>query len=476
MLGLFGALNMTARSMQVQQQAIEVAGHNMANVNNPAYARQRVAVQTAAPISTPLGTQGTGADSRQIVQIRNVLIDNQIVNETSVSGSLDAQQAALQNAQSNLGQSIDRGATGAEGTAASATVGTQHGIGDSLSDLFNSLQNLAGQATDPTLRDEVIKSAQNLADRFRQTDQRLNSLTQNLNDQVKDDVSKANSLLDDIARLNEQIGAAEINGEGVANDLRDTRQSKLEELAKYIKFDAVNSDNGSVSIAIGNVTIIDTTSVLQRLEAYDPGDGKVQVHTANTNLALDITSGSIAGAITARDGAIQKLRDNLSTLASSLITEVNRVHTNGFGLNGTSGLPFFDGSDASNIKVNQALVDDPSKIQASDAAGEAGNKNIALAMAQLAAAPQSALKDQTFSKTYSRIVGDLGASLSDVNEGISDQTVVTNMLSAQRDSVSGVSIDEEMTDLIKFQKAYQASAQLVNTVNEMLDTIINMMR
>jgi flagellar hook-associated protein 1 len=476
MLGLFGTLNMTSRSMQVQQQGIEVAGHNMANVNNPAYARQRVAIQTASPISTALGNQGTGADSRQITQIRSTLLDAQITNESSFSGSLDAQQQALQYAQSDLGQQIDRGATGAEGAAASASIGKQHGIGDSISDFFGALQNLSGQPSDTTLRDELIKTAKNLVDRFQSTDQRLSALNDTLNAQVTSDVISVNGILDDVARLNQQIGAAELNGEGSANDLRDTRQQKLEELAKFIKYDAVNGDNGSINVSVGAVTLIDTNEVANHLETFTDAAGKVFVHTQATNINIDVTGGSIHGAIAARDGAIQELRDDLSTLANTLISEINRVHASGFGKNGVTGQNFFEGSDASNISVNQVLVDDPTKIQTSDTAGLAGNKGVVLAMAQLAGAPQTALGNQTFSQRYSHIVGDLGLSLKGVNEQISDQTVVTNMLKSQRDSISGVSIDEEMTDLIKFQKAYQASAQLVNTINEMLETIINMVR
>ena len=142
-LGLFSTLNMSARSMQVQQQGIEVAGHNMANVNNPAYARQRVTIQTAPTIGSPYGPQGTGAMNVGIVQIRNGLLDKQIVTETSVMGSLEAQQEALQNAQAELGEAIDRSATGPEGTAAAAASGSLHSIGDSLSDLFNSFQSLS---------------------------------------------------------------------------------------------------------------------------------------------------------------------------------------------------------------------------------------------------------------------------------------------------------------------------------------------
>src|SRR4051812_40090851 len=133
MLGLFGTLNLSSRAMQVQQAGIEVAGHNLANVNNPAYARQRVNIATSSPIRTEHGIEGTGATATGIIQIRNSLLDAQIVTEGSVNGSLTAQQQALQYAQADLGQQIDRNQAGASGAAATAGTGTQHGIGDSVS-------------------------------------------------------------------------------------------------------------------------------------------------------------------------------------------------------------------------------------------------------------------------------------------------------------------------------------------------------
>src|SRR5678815_3621396 len=126
MLGLFGSLNMAARSLSTQQQASEVAGHNLANVNTPGYARQRVDIDTSLSQPSAIGPQGTGAEAVAIRQIRDLLLDRQITAETSVRGSLDSQQSALELVQAALGQQVDRAATGAEGTAAASGIGGQH--------------------------------------------------------------------------------------------------------------------------------------------------------------------------------------------------------------------------------------------------------------------------------------------------------------------------------------------------------------
>lgn len=466
---------MSARAMQAQRLAIEVSGHNMANVNNAAYARQRVAFQTSTALSTSWGMQGTGVDPTHISQIRNFILDGQITGEASVSGSLLAQQRALQYAQSNLGQQIDRHASGAEGSAAAVGTGAQHGLGESISELFNAFQSLSTQPSSLTERDIVLTRASQLAERFQTTDQRLAALHNNLNVAVGADVEHVNNLLADIARLNEQVGAAEQLDDSTANDLRDTRQAKLEELAQYVRFETAPGARSSINITIGGALMVDNYNVADRLETYS-ANGSTMVRAASTQAPLDITGGSIHGSITARDGAIATLRTELNNFASTLISQVNALHQPGYGRDGSTGALFFQGTSAADIRVNQALVDDPSLLQASGVEGDVGNNAVAVAIAQLANNPVAALGNQTFSQRYSQVVAGIGEALNSVNEQVVDQSVVENMLLRQRDSISGVSIDEEMTDLIKFQKAFEASARLISIVDEMLETVITLKR
>jgi flagellar hook-associated protein 1 FlgK len=159
-----------------------------------------------------------------------------------------------------------------------------------------------------------------------------------------------------------------------------------------------------------------------------------------------------------------------------LISEVNAVHAGGFGLGGTSGESFFTGTNASDIAVNANLVDDPSRIQASGVAGAVGDNTVAVRLAQLAEVQHAGLGNQTFLESYGQTVAALGQSLNGTTTQLANQQIVENMLLRQRDSVSGVSLDEEMTDLIKFQRAFEASAKLITTVDELLATVINLKR
>jgi flagellar hook-associated protein 1 FlgK len=470
MLGLFGTLDLASRSLQTQQQGMSVASHNLANATNPTYSRQRVVIQTSVTIPTPFGVEGTGANVVRIEQIRSALLDSQIQNEAGVTGYWLAQQTAYESAQSALGEQVNR-------TGDATVVGEVNGLADSISDLFNSFQALTTDPSSLSQRQTVLDTAQQLALRFNQATQRLDNLRTGLNASLTADAAKANELLGDIAALNDQISLAELmSGGGPANDLRDLRQQKIEELSQLVRVDTAEQPNGAVNVSIDGALLVSNNQVLDTLATYDAGGGQLLIQTATGGTPLTPTSGSIAGTIDARDNVLATLSNDLDTLAAQLISEVNAIHQNGFSLTGSTGAAFFTGANAHDIGVNAALVNDPRLLQISDTAGEAGNNTMALQLAQLASQPQAALGNQTFRERYSQIVTGLGQTLASVNGQIADQEIVAGMLEQQRQSVSGVSVDEEMANLVKFQRAFQASARVVTTVDEMLETIINMKR
>src|SRR4030095_14812437 len=140
------------------------------------------------------------------------------------------------------------------------------------------------------------------------------------------------------------------------------------------------------------------------------------------------------------------------------------------GLSGGTGENFFTGTNASDIAVNNVLVNDPGAIQAGGVAGAVGDNTVAVALAQLADQSLPALGNQTLLENYGQSVAQLGQALNGTNTQLTNQQIVERMLLRQRDSISGVSLDEEMTDLIKFQRAFEASAKLIVTIDEMLET------
>ena len=466
MLGLFNTLNLGARALTAEQVAVEVAGHNLANANNPAYARQRVQIQTSLPTPTSFGMEGTGVQVTSIQQVRDQLIDSQIRSEASIGGYWNSQQNALQNAQTQLNEFLNLSSTsGASGSTA--------GLSGQLNNLFGAFQAVATSPTDPSARLSLVNAGQSLASSFNQSSQNLSTLNDQLNTSVSNDVASANRLLSDIAGLNNEIARATASG-GNANDLSDSREQDLENLSKLVNIQTAANSDGSVSVSIGGQQLVTGSKLTDTLATHDSGNGQLLVQTAASATPLTLSSGSIQGTIDARDGALATLRNSLDTMASSLITQVNGIYKNGYDLNGNFGANFFTGGDAATIGVNPALVNDPSQIQAAGTANAAGDNSIALQLAQLGQQSIAALNNQTFSGAYAQDVQNFGNALANANDQVDNYNSVNTMWLNQRDSVSGVSLEEETTNLIMFQKAYQASAKLITTVDQMLQTVINL--
>lgn len=476
MAGLFGILNLGQRSLQAQEMGVQVAGHNIANVSNTAYSRQRIRVEASQPVEITSNIVGTGIEVSAVEQLRNQFLDTQIQKETSITGFLESRQFALEYAQSDLGQVIDRMSTGAEGTAASTGVGGQHGIAENLSAFFAALQSLSNDPAAATDRQNLIDKATDLASSFQQTDGRLTNLRSALNSSVSDQVSEANRLVADIAKLNDSVANAELSASSTANDLRDSREEKIEALAKLVDVETSSGNNGAVNISVSGAILVSGRNVQDTMETYDAGGGQVLVRTKTGATPLSLTSGSVQGTIQSRDEDIANLQSDLATLAGTIVTQVNNIHRTGYSLNGETGADFFTGSTAGDIQVSADLTQDPNKIQASGVSGESGNNTVVLALAKLASQPVASLGNLTISQSYGQTVATLGQALSNVNAQSSDQKVVTDMLAQQRNSIGGVSLDEEMTDLVKFQRAYQASARVITTVNTLFDEVLNLKR
>ncbi|HEY3864421.1 MAG TPA: flagellar hook-associated protein FlgK [Verrucomicrobiae bacterium] len=466
MLGLFGTLDMGARSLGVQQEEMSVAGQNLANVSNTAYAEEQLDISESAPVETMAGGEGGGVQVNSISSSRDPLLDIQIQAEGSASASLTAQQSSLQNAEAYLDEQISA-------SSSSTAPDSANGLASNLSNLFGAFQALPNDPSSSSLRGNAVTYAQQVAQQFNQVSSQLSTVQGNLNTSIKNDVASSNQDLSDIATLNVQIAAAQNSGGGAAQ-LVDQREQILENLSGYANISTTAQSNGTVDVSIGGVTMVSGGAVADTLQAVDPGNGNVQVREANGGQAVTLTGGSIEGELTARDGALADLQNGLNTLASSLITSVNGIYSKGYDEYGNTGQNLFTGSSASDIGVNTNVVKDPKQFQAAGAAGDSGDSSVALALGDLGSQNVPGLNGQTFSGYYANTVSNLGYSIATVNEKLDNSQTVTQMLTNERASTSGVSVDTEMTNLIQYQKAYEASAELISTLNQMLQTAVQM--
>jgi len=268
-----------------------------------------------------------------------------------------------------------------------------------------------------------------------------------------DTLNEVNNLGTQIAQLNLTISKITATGNS-PNDLLDQRDLLVDQLSALGNVAVTNGANGSVDISFGGASLV----------------------TAGTSATLaesDLTglsSGKLQGLITLRDTTIPGYQAGLTTIASTLITKTNAQSAAGFDLNGNAGGAFFTGTDATDIAVNPAVVSNPSLIAASatGAVGDAGN---ALAMADMQTTPT--IGASTIDAAYTQLVTQVGADVQQSTNSVDTTTALVNALQNQRQSVSGVNLDEEMTNLITFQRGYQASARALSAMDDMLDQLIN---
>ena len=467
MSGLFSTLNSSVSAIAAQSRALEVTGKNLANVNNPNYARQRVIFGDRGTVLTPQGPESMGVEALGVQQMRDQLLDVQVTREIATTSSYQAEQGAYQRAQAGLGQGVST-------TQASGTSGvTTNGLGAALDTLFTSFQSFAASPTDTGERESLLQNAAILTDRLHTADQNLAQVQTDLNAQVNTDAGTANTLLSSIADLNAQIARFEVNAPGSAVDLRDQRQAKLEALAAKLPVTVKDTGNGQVQIVAQDTSGADVVLVnngtMQGTIAFDG----TQITGGSPATALALSGGEIKGSLTARDGAVQTLRDNLDALANQLVTSFNQV----YNPTGTTG-NFFDaaGTTAATLNIDSTVT--TANLKASDG-GPAGDNTVALAIANLANTTFSTGSgdaiDGTFSGFYSTSVSSIGQSLATANARVDDQTSIQKLVQSQRDAVSGVSLDEEMANMMQYQRAFQASARVFSIVDDLLDTVVNRM-
>jgi flagellar hook-associated protein 1 FlgK len=467
--GLLNTLEIASSSLLASRAGIETAGVNISNVNNPGYARQRVIIE---PRRDPTGA-GAGVEVVGVKSLRDSILDEQLVRESSNKAYLENFQRTLQIGQVLLGQQIDRQSATPEADSAARNLGGQMAIASGLSEFYNALQAVSVSPTSIPDRQVLMLKAGQLTDKFNSVEDRFTTLRSDLNLDLTARIKQANQLIDLTSRAAMDNAMLSSNGGGLA---KDTLQMRLEELGAYSSIKNQFNDLNQITVSINDVVVIQDNQVVGKFEGAEDADGGLQVSVRNSD--SDKTAqlngqGSIQGLVDARDTVLQDLRQKINLMATTLIEGVNSVHKLGVSLDGSTNLDFFTGTDASTIAVNKDLIADSRKIQLSADTDE-GDNTVAANLLKWLDASQEGLGKMTVTQHYNEAVATYGQELANINNRLADQEVISHTLKQQRAGVSGVSLDEEMSSLIQFQRAYQASAKLISTVNELFQTILSM--
>lgn len=328
-MGLDGLLDIGKSALNVAQQALTVAGHNVANVNTPGYSRQEAVVTERDPVNGGPGQVGTGVQVIQIRRIVDSFINREITSSNSVLGQLNITNDQLSQIQNIFGDSNNQG------------------IGAQLTDFFSSLQDVASSPSDVTPRSVLLSKAEFLSSGFNQVAGELSARRASVNDQVKQTITEINSLTAQVAELNNKVVSAEMTGQN-ANDLRDQRDQALNDLAQRIDISVIPGANGALSVFVGRGQVVVENSGSRNLVAVETldngGMSNVQYDMGNgrsINISSLVSGGRLSGLLTIRDTIIPGLQTSFDKLSASLVNEVNQLHRQGYGLDGSTGLDFF---------------------------------------------------------------------------------------------------------------------------------------
>ena len=472
MSGLISNLATSSKALGVHSKGLEIAGKNLANINNRNYAKQRVEIGDRGSINRDIATESMGVEAMELRQNRDVLLDKSVMREFTASSGLEAAKKILESAEGALGQFLDR--TKDSTSIQNANGSNGGGISDSLSDFFNAWESYSVKPNDVAVKQLLIEKAKILADKINITDERLGDVQSNADGQIESDLIDANGILKTLAEINDYIAKAENGKPNSAVDLRDQRQAKLEELSKYmdISFENIADSNGQIRVKCGDVILVEGKDV--------SGDGVlVYVNTPTEKkftfggADLPISKGALVSQLEARNGAVQDSRNRIAALAKQLQDSLNGVYS-------PTGDNFF--KDAVSTAVGKLLeIDADLSVSSlkSTSTTNTGANDVALKIANLANKPFATSPsgadsiDGTFGGFYNSTVSSLGQKLSTNNIQLEDQKLSEEMTRSNRDSFSGVSQDEEMTDMMKFQRSFQATSRFINVVDNLLDQVVN---
>ncbi|MBS1253991.1 MAG: Flagellar hook-associated protein 1 [Anaerolineales bacterium] len=461
----FHGLAIGLSALQTQQRAMEVAGQNMANVDTPGYSRQRVELSPSAAQSTPtlegfpqLPETGAGVDLLTIRRVRSELLDRQVRNESATL---------------HEGEAFRDGVTRVEGALQDLS---GQGLGDALDAFWSGWRELAAAPQEAAARLGVIDRGRQLAQRFNSINDGLAGLQTSLDDQVAGVVGEVNDNATQAADLNRQIRLALVMNQQ-PNELLDRRDQLVREVVETTGAGVVENDDGTVTVSLGTRALVDGVDAYALTTNPDPGTGLRVIQWSADSTDATISGGELRGLLDVRDSVIPDQLTSLDELAVALRDEVNTVHTGGYDLGGTAGLDFFEGAGAADLAVNSTVADDPDLVAAAETdgggGGAPGDGENALAMADRADQSLAALSDNTIGGFYRQMVVELGLTIQGADEQVEGQGAVVTFLENQAESVAGVSLDEEAVHLIESQRAYQAAARVITSVDQMLDRLIN---
>jgi flagellar hook-associated protein 1 FlgK len=472
--GLFHTLNIGSEALFATRQGVDTAGHNIANAQVEGYSRQRVNIRQRDPLETHGVLIGNGVYVGSITRSHDKFIENQLNRAHQEAGRATARADAMQQLQGVFSPELNAS------------------VSDEVTKFFGSLQTLANFPADYTVRTSVVEAARDVASSFRRVDNDLKTNRAALNERIGQICEETSDDLQEIANLNVKIQVSEAGEGQQANDLRDQRDRLVRKVSQQVEIKYYDDQHGMVSIRGPNqVTLVDGGHAAKlgvSRSAENEGLYGITITDWEQHSSRDVTrkmdGGALEALIAVRDKDIPDLIAKNNEMAFTLANEVNAVHSQGFGIKEfaeQAGRNFFAKPRdlehaASEIEVEDAIMSSNNAIAAASSP-EAPGDNVNLnALIKLKDAKLFHDDKVDFNEFYANYTGALG--LDTVRAGHiqeANDAIVTD-LNQRRESVAGVSLDEEATNMMKWQANFTASSKVITTVDEMLNTVLELKR
>lgn len=461
MPGIFQSLDIARRAIWASRLGMDVTSHNIANVNTLGYSRQRVDNRAATPLPLPQGMLGMGVKVGDIVRIRNGLLDSQYRQTNHMLSSATAREDIYNQIEVILQE---------PGETA---------IGSQMNEFFREFSHLAADPENTTIRNTIVQKSKSLTEAFRGQSEQITKLSESIKINAMAAIDQVNEITRQIAELNGKITGNEFNSFG-ANDLRDRRDMLIDKLSEYMKISYHENSRGQVTVVAEGMNLVSGVKA-NTLEAdlkSEDGNLQLEIKGASGQNGL-IQSGKIGALLQMHNKDLPELLGKLDTLAAAFIEEVNRIHSAGQGLSTgepptpSTGINFFTGNSASTINISSEILNDISKIAASND-GTPGNGDVALAISNIRNTKIFNGGTQTLDDYYTGIIKNMAIDIETAQNSRKSNQLLKEQIQNQRESESGVSLDEEMTNLIKYQRSFEAAAKVVQVVDQMMETVVNM--
>ena len=453
--GLNASLSIAAGALSAQEAAIDVVNNNIANAATPGYDREVLNLSAASASDANGVSVGDGVVVNGVTSVSDQLLDLRLQQQTSEQAAASAQSGVLSTAELYF-------------NTASSTAST---VGTALSAFFTSLSALSSAPSNAADRQTVISNAQQLVDQFHTTSSGLTSIQTGLNTQIAGDVTQINSLSAQVASLNTEI--ADAGAAGQSSALVDQRSQLEQQLSGLTQISITSTPLGD-TLTTGNGTALVAAGQSLPLTTSTGPNGLLQVvDSSGAAVTSSLTGGDLGGLITARDTNLPSYLQQLDTLASGFAKAVNNAQASGYDLSGNPGGALF--TVPSSVTGSAAAIilrtTNGSAIAASSDGSSGSNGNVAaLTAVQSSPLPQGASPTDSFAA----IVNAVGNDTSQANTQSTAIQASLTQLTNQQNAVSGVSIDEESSNLIRYQQAYEAAAEVVTTIQSLFNTTIAM--